>query len=82
MTDPLPSFASHRWEPELGICFSSLNGFVWASWPETDATVRLGRSEMVANMMRDFLAQEALGEMLATRRSGDPSPTTDESFTS
>ena len=72
MTEPLASsFTGHRWEPELGIIFSSLNGFVWASWPETEAAVRLGRHGMVANMMRDFLAQEAVGERLTMRRSGD-----------
>jgi hypothetical protein len=66
MTAPsVPSFTSSRWEPEVGIIFSSLDGFVWASWPETEAAVRLGRHEMVADMMRDFLAQDALGDRLA-----------------
>jgi hypothetical protein len=51
-----------RWEPELGIVFSSREGFAWASWPETDAAVRLGRHDMVAAMMRDFLAQDDLGK--------------------
>jgi hypothetical protein len=71
MAEPLIPFTSHQWEPELGIIFSSIDGFVWASWPETEATVRLGSHEMVANVMRDFLAQDALGERLTTRRPGD-----------
>jgi hypothetical protein len=61
------SFPGDRWEPELGIIFSSRDGFVWASWPETDASVRLGRQEVVSMMMRDFLAQNALGERLSSR---------------
>ena len=63
----LPSFAGERWEPELGITFSSRDGFVWASWPNTEAAVRLGRHEMIAAMMRDFLAQDALGKRLTHR---------------
>jgi hypothetical protein len=54
-------------EPELGIIFSSLDGYVWASWPESNATVRLGRHEIVAAMMRDFLAQDSLGKRLDRR---------------
>jgi hypothetical protein len=65
------SFSSHRWEPDAGIIFSSLDGFVWASWPENEAAVRLGRHGMVTDMMRDFLAQDDLGQRLATRRSAD-----------
>ena len=43
MTRPIASsFTGSRWEPELGIVFSSREGFVWASWPDTDAAVRLG----------------------------------------
>jgi uncharacterized protein (DUF2237 family) len=57
-----------RWEPELGIIFSLRDDFVWATWPETEAAVRLGRHHIVASMMRDFLAQDALGERLAIRR--------------
>jgi hypothetical protein len=65
MTRPIAtSFTGHRWEPELGIVFSSREGFAWASWPETEVAVRLGRHDMVAAMMRDFLAQDALGERL------------------
>jgi hypothetical protein len=65
MTQPIAtSFTGRRWEPELGIVFSSRDGFVWASWPETEAAVRLGRHHMVAAMMNDFLAQDALGKRL------------------
>ena len=52
-------------EPELEIIFSSRDGYVWASWPDSNATMRLGRHSMVAAMMQDFLAQDALGERLA-----------------
>ncbi len=67
MTGPnASSLSGGRWEPELGIIFSSRDGFVWASWPETEASVRLGRQEIVSMMMRDFLAQNALGERLSS----------------
>jgi hypothetical protein len=51
--------------PEQEIIFSERDGYVLASWPGTDASVRLGRREMVAAMMEDFLAQAALGRRLA-----------------
>lgn len=51
--------------PEEAIIFSLLDGYVLASWPGTDASVRLGRHEMVAAMMKDFLAQDELGKRLA-----------------
>lgn len=51
--------------PEEEIVFSSRDGFVWASWPQTNATVRLGRHDLVAAMMQDFLAQDSLGRRLA-----------------
>ena len=51
--------------PEDTIIFSLLDGYVLASWPGTDASVRLGRHEMVAAMMKDFLAQDELGKRLA-----------------
>ena len=52
--------------PELDIIFSLADGFVWASWPGTSASVRLGRHDVVALMMEDFLAQDALSERLRT----------------
>lgn len=52
--------------PEEEIVFSSRDGFVWASWPQTNATIRLGRHDLVAAMMQDFLAQDSLGRRLAT----------------
>ena len=55
--------------PEEEIIFSLRDDYIWASWPDTNATVRLGRHDMVAAMMQDFLAQDALGERLATSRS-------------
>lgn len=56
-----PNFDRER---ELGIVFSLHDGFVWVSWPDTEASVRLGRHDVVSSMMRDFLAQDALGERL------------------
>lgn len=68
MTEPrISSFTGLGREPEQNVIFSSREGFVWASWPETEAAVRLGRHEAVAAMMRDFLAQDALGKRLAKR---------------
>jgi hypothetical protein len=61
----------HRWEREGDMTFSLRDGFVWASWPDTEATVRLGRHDVVASMMRDFLAQDALCERLLERRARD-----------
>lgn len=77
MAGPIAASFEDRWEPELGIVFSSRDGFVWASWPDTEAAVRLGRHEIVAAMMHDFLAQDALGERLNRPGSqGDAHPNT------
>ena len=54
--------------PEEAIIFSLLDGYILASWPGTDASVRLGRHELVAAMMEDFLAQDALGKRLEHSR--------------
>ena len=54
--------------PEEAIIFSLLDGYVLASWPGTDASVRLGRHKLVAAMMEDFLAQDALGRRLEHSR--------------
>ena len=62
------SSADNRCESELGIVFSLRDGLVWASWPDTEISVRLGRHELVASMMRDFLAQDALGKRLGACR--------------
>ena len=53
------------------IIFSLIDGFVWACWPGTSASVRLGDHEPVIAMMRDFLAQCDLGERLAKGPSGN-----------
>ena len=60
-----PVLPHHR-RPELEIIFSSRDGFVWVSGPAGNA-VKLGPHEDVAHMMRDFLAQDALGKRLAIR---------------
>ena len=57
------SISQHQ-APEEAIIFSLHDGYVLASWPGSDASVRLGRHEMVAAMMEDFLAQDALGRRL------------------
>jgi hypothetical protein len=62
------SLPSREWKPEQELFFSSRGGFVWVSWPESEAAVRIGRHEIVAAMMRDFLAQDALGKRLERRR--------------
>ena len=66
MTQKAPVLSHHR-HPELQVIFSSRDGYVWVSWP-TGGAVKLGPHEVVADMMRDFLAQDALGKRLAMRR--------------
>jgi hypothetical protein len=53
--------------PQSEIIFSLVDGYVWATWPGTDASVRLGTYESVTAMMCDFLAQSALAEQLSKR---------------
>ncbi len=53
------------------LIFSMVDGFVWASWPGTTASVKLGNQESVTAVMRDFLAQCELGERLANANSLD-----------
>jgi hypothetical protein len=53
------------------IIFSLVDGFVWACWPGTSASVRLGDHEPVIEMMRDFLAQCDLGDRLTTEMKRD-----------
>lgn len=55
--------------PETEIIFSSADGYVWATWPDSGRSARLGTSEAVTAMMTDFLAQCALGDRL-TRKNG------------
>ena len=57
------------WEPD--IVFSLRDGFVWVTWPETEAAIKLGRHEAVALMMRDFLAQDDLGQRLRDSGNAD-----------
>ena len=59
--------------PQSEIIFSLVDGYVWASWPRTDASVRLGTYESVTAMMSDFLSQSALAERLS-KRDGIGSP--------
>jgi hypothetical protein len=54
-----------------GLIFSLRDGFVWASWPGTTASVKLGNQDCVTAVMRDFLAQCELGERLTNAKSVD-----------
>jgi hypothetical protein len=51
-----------------GIVFSLREGEVWASWYDEDPPLRLGSRSSVAEMMKDFLAQEEVGNRLTGRR--------------
>lgn len=64
------SSSNRSWEQDLGIIFSLRDGYVWASWLDSEASVRLGRHDMVTSMMRDFLAQDAIGLRLSELRPG------------
>jgi hypothetical protein len=54
-----------------GIVFSLRDGEVWASWYGEPVPLRLGSRRKVSEMMKDFLEQEALGERLIRRYSGE-----------
>jgi hypothetical protein len=65
MTAPAISTATNQTaERELEVIFSLREGYVWASWPTTVLCMRIGPHDVVAAMMEDFLAQDALGERL------------------
>ena len=49
------------------IIFSLSDGFVWACWPSTNVSVKLGSHEIVTEMMWDFLSQGTLAERLEKR---------------
>ena len=66
MAAPNISKPSGYRHPELEVIFSSRDGYVWVSWHA--GAVKLGPHEVVADMMRDFLAQDALGKRLAATR--------------
>ena len=66
------SIPNRHWERDLGIIFSLRDGYVWASWLDSEASVRLGRHDVVTSMMRDFLAQDAIGQRLSEHRPGSP----------
>ena len=61
-------------EPWGEIVFSAADGFVWASWPGTLATVNLGRYDAVLAMMQDFVGQSAVAKSLLRPVSSDPVP--------
>ena len=51
--------------------FSLSNGFVWVSWPGTDACVKLGTNEAVSDMMRNFLATNEIAKRLEDPRANE-----------
>lgn len=53
------------------LIFSLVDGYVWASWPGTVASVKLGAQDPVRMMMRDFLAQCELGDRLTNGKTVD-----------
>ena len=48
------------------VIFSLVDGFVWASWPDSASAVKLGSFYTVSTGMRDFLAQGSIGERLTS----------------
>lgn len=54
------------------VVFSLERGQAWASWYGSHSWVRLGPEEEVAEMMRDFLAQQELGKRLDPKASATP----------
>lgn len=53
------------------LIFSLTEGYVWASWPGTVASVKLGTQATVRAVMRDFLAQCELGDRLTNAKAVD-----------
>ena len=53
------------------LIFSLTDGYVWASWPGTVASVKLGTHATVRAVMRDFLAQCELGDRLTNAKTDD-----------
>jgi hypothetical protein len=53
------------------LIFSLTEGYVWASWPGTVASVKLGSRAAVTAVMRDFLAQCELGDRLTNAKAVD-----------
>jgi hypothetical protein len=64
---------SNDWS-DSEVIFSLLDGYVWVSWQDGPATVRMGQSETVTSAMHDFLAQCELGERLLNGKSATLRP--------
>ena len=65
MTNSANPLGNHPLEKSwASVVFSLAGGFVWASWPGTEAAVKLGECAAVSAMMQDFLDQNALGERM------------------
>ncbi|MCF2515128.1 DUF4118 domain-containing protein [Sphingomonas sp. G124] len=47
-----------------GVIFSQERGQAWASWPGASYYIRLGPQDQVAEMMKDYLAQQELAKRL------------------
>ena len=57
--------------PRETLVFSLDDGFVWASWPGTTASVRLGHHEAVTAVMHDFLSQCELAKRLEDTKASE-----------
>lgn len=68
-----PDLTTHRGygHPSEILVLSLDDGFVWASWPGTTASVRLGHHEAVTAVMHDFLSQCELAKRLGDRGSSE-----------
>ena len=64
----LDDYLEASWASETpgNVIFSLVDGYVWASWPDSSAAVKLGSYYPVSTGMRDFLAQSAIGEQLTS----------------
>ena len=62
------------WRNDQEIIFSLQDGYVWASWPDGQAVVRLGRHGAVSAMMRDFIAQDDLAARMRLAKGTGESP--------
>jgi len=70
MTKSIPAATSpDEWKPEEPLVLSYRDdGFVWASWQNGELALRLGQHDSVVEIMREFLAQDALADLLTDLR--------------
>ena len=65
--EPTSSQSDPLKQATVDVVFSLVDGCVWASWPGSGASVKLGQSDSVVSMMQNFLDQCALGVRLGQR---------------